>query len=300
MNGRHFLAIGLSLASFCPAVWAVIEVRVAVTRQQDAPTRETVSAELAKQCNSIAANEAEFLDQLQLSIANRAFESARKASEGLLDTNGNPVQSQVDQFHNYLDEFVRGLTQFETGTMPATNSYGKAAIEAAKRLKEPMSDSDLREAAERIKRQLEKLKVTANKTPGLGDVSHLEIKQLTTPEFAVYTSRTVANIEVLVGNCGLGPVYSPANAEADPLRASLVKLVQAANGLLERDVAPDSDVWKLVEDCLKQSIDCAKVLGRNAPAWKQPELGSRGPLAVSALENLRKAYGGVKSRRSKK
>jgi len=243
----------------------------------------------------LGSTDAIFFEQLELSIAGRAFGFARAGATNMVDPDGKLNQARVDDFHNFLDEFLRALGQIESGDMPANDHYGNGAKRAAKVLEKAMSQEALRDTAKRLKKDLAALKRLANDTPGLEDVELDRRNKATPPEFAAHTLRVITRIEVITGHCGVGPVFKPALDEAQPLRDNLLRLAQASNGLLGTDGNPTPEQVKAFEGWLKQAIDNAKNLGRNAPAWKNRNLGSRDKLVVNALQNLMKDFRAMKA-----
>ena len=260
-----------------------------VPKSSPTDVRRKCQSEIMDKLGNIASKDASFFDQLELSIANRYFAAMENGADGMLNTDGDPVINSVDTFHNFSDEFLRAMGQFEHGLLPATSDYGPAANQSARQLKMPMSIEQLKSAAKRIRTDVEGLKAKANATPGLQDIFYAHTSKLSREEFIVYAHRVDANIQVLIGNVGLGPVFSPAKAEADAVRNALLKLIQATNGLDVSDEKEAAEAWKEFDKWMTAASEAAKSLGRNAPAWRNPQLGNRGPLTVSRLAELAKA-----------
>jgi hypothetical protein len=260
-----------------------------VPKSSPTDVRRKCQSEIMDKLGSIASKDANFFDQLELSIANRYFTAMKNGADGMLNTDGDPVINSVDTFHNFADEFLRAMDQFEHGLLPATSDYGQAANQSARQLKTPMSVEQLKKSAKRIRTDVQGLKTTANATPGLQDISYVHTSKLPRDEFIVYAQRVDANIQVLIGNVGLGPAFTPAKAEADAVRNALVKLIQATNGLDVTDEKEAAEAWKEFDKWMTTASEAAKSLGRNAQAWRNPQLGNRGPLAVSRLAELAKA-----------
>lgn len=253
-----------------------------------------VSLEIQESIRLLAAGNESFFEQLELSIAGKAFAAMEGGATRMVSEDGDVDLVQVDVFHNYLDEFVRAMKQMEAGVFPNNSDYGKAANEAAKRISKPMKRSELVRGGKSIARDLGELKELANKTPGLEEVDPKQ-KCKTLPEFSRYVHRLVDRVDVMTDRqIGLGPLFKPAIAEAEPMRASLLKLRQAANALLEEPLSRKSPELDDFEEWLELTLEHAEVLGRNAPVWKSSAHGNLGPACVDLLNSMQRQFKSVR------
>lgn len=265
-------------------------VRVAAAKASpgSASIQQFVRDQVTDGLERIAHRDASFFEQLELSIARNAFGRAKAGAVQMVDPDGTVHPSLVDTFHDFIDEFLRALAQFESNDVPRDAHFGKAAISAAEHLPRSMERKELRATAKRLFAEITALKQKANDTPGLRDLEREDTAGLDLPSFVARVQRTIVRVEVITGHCGLGPVFTPAIAEAEPLRRSLLRLAQAANALDSGDDCPTPAQAKAVEEWLDFALDNARNLGKNAPAWRSASNGSRGALAVRALEGLRR------------
>lgn len=255
----------------------------------------TVRDQITEGLELIATRDAAFFEQLELWFARDAFGRAKSGAAQMVEPDGTIHPTQVDTFHDFIDEFVRALVQLDSNDVPRNDDFGKAAKAKAKHIAHPMARKELQATAKRLLSEMRALMQKANHTPGLRDIEREDASKLDLPRFVSRVQRMIVRVEVITSHCGLGPVFTGAIAEAEPLRDSLLRLAQAANDLLSDAEGPTAAQMKTFEGWLHHALDNARNLGRNAPAWKSASNGSRGELAVRALEGLRRNFKLMKS-----
>lgn len=246
--------------------------------------------EIVEALDALAAEHANFLNQLELSTAHKAFDRAYGGATNMVNADGIVSQESADEFHNYLDEFLRALKQLETGPWPNDSTYGKSANAAAKKLADPLSMAELKRVGKRLRPELEDLKSAANENPLLVELDITDIPKKDPVEFVSRTLRLIDRIGVITRRCGLGPFFKPANAAARPLKKDMLRLAQIANNLLDDAGHPVAERVGEFEKWLSQAIDNSKSMRRNAKAWNVKGFGARGKLVEGQLESLQRAF----------
>lgn len=287
------LLLGASSAASAAGGRTAKAVRAPVPEADEAdpaPKRIATQQAIVARIAAVEEKQQVFLVQLELSIAKNAFFAMRDAAAAMVDADGDVQQVEVDRFHDELDEFQRAMAQLVAGAIPATETFGKAANEEARKIRTPMKRSELDRRGKEIAKELKALEALANGTPGLEELDPGR-KIETMPEFVVQSRRTIARLRVLTDrSIGLGPMFTPAMAEVKPFWDDVLKLEQATNGLDREGLTAKSEDVSTYEEWLAASIADAKNLGKTAPVWKSAECGRLGDQCVELLASLDRSF----------